>query len=132
MLTEEIKKELICKCLEMKKFSYCPYSNFTVGAALLCDSGKIYTGCNIENSSYGATICAERCGIFKAVSEGERKILAIAITGCKRNGVEKGNDLDFAFPCGMCRQVLREFCNPKELTVIICCSETRYKEFTLL
>lgn len=131
MLTEEIKKQLIKKCLEMKNVAYCPYSNYTVGAAILASSGKIYGGCNIENASYGAANCGERTAAFKAVSEGEKKFIAIAITGCKRGEKDSGKDTDFAFPCGICRQVLREFSTPKEFKIIIVASEERYKEFTL-
>lgn len=131
MLSEDIKNQLITKCLEMKDVAYCPYSNYNVGSAVLATSGKIYGGCNIENASYGATICAERSAVFKAVSEGEKKFTAIAITGCKRGSKEMGNEKDFAFPCGACRQVIREFCNPKEMKVFIVVSHERYKEYTL-
>ena len=85
--------------------AYAPYSHFRVGAALLCENGKVYTGCNVENVSYGGTICAERTAILKAVSEGERDFTAIAITGAKEG--EKG---EFCAPCGVCRQFLAEFC----------------------
>ena len=135
MLTEEIKKELIKKSLEIRKRAYCPYSKYCVGAAILCGSGKIYTGHNIENSSYGATNCAERTAVFKAVSEGERVIKAISISGCnieeKEKMKEDKNEFNFAYPCGICRQVLREFSNPKELQVIIAASETNYNQMTL-
>lgn len=130
-VTPEIKKELIKKCLEMKNKAYCPYSNYTVGAALYTDTGKIYQGCNIENSSYGACNCAERTAVFKAISEGEKKILAIAITGCKRGDTSEKEEADFAWPCGICRQVLREFSSPKELIVIVCSSENKYIELKL-
>jgi len=93
-------KELWNIAKEALKFSYSPYSNFPVGCALLTKSGKIYLGTNIENSSFGLTICAERVAIFKAVSEGEREFLKIAIVG--RNG-------EGLFPCGSCRQVMAEF-----------------------
>ena len=135
MLTEEIKKELIKKSIEMRKVAYCPYSNYCVGAALLTGSGKIYTGHNIENSSFGATNCAERTAVFKAVSEGERVIKAIAISGCKVEEKdimkEDKSEFNFAYPCGICRQVLREFSNPKELQVFIAASETNYNQMTL-
>lgn len=84
---------------EARNNAYVPYSNFRVGAALLTKTGKIYTGCNIENMSYGATCCAERTAIFKAISEGERDFQAIAV---------KGDHENFTFPCGICRQVLVE------------------------
>jgi len=97
---------------DMRTKSYAPYSKFHVGAALLAKSGKIYTGCNVENSSFGATNCAERTAFFKAVSEGERDFSAIAIVG---GPVEKEGDfskITLAPPCGICRQVMREFCKP--------------------
>lgn len=90
--------------------AYSPYSNYKVGAALLTSEGKIFTGCNVENGSYGASNCAERTAVFKAVSEGERSFSAIAITS------EEGEAVPF--PCGICRQVLSEFC-PPEMTVLI-------------
>ncbi|AAK79511.1 cytidine deaminase [Clostridium acetobutylicum] len=92
--------ELVYKALEARKKAYAPYSKFKVGAAVIADNGEIYTGCNIENASYGATNCAERTAIFKAVSEGHTKLNAIAIVG-----VEK----DYTYPCGICRQVIAEF-----------------------
>ncbi|MCT4563480.1 MAG: cytidine deaminase [Maledivibacter sp.] len=113
------KKLLIKKAFEAKKKAYTPYSGFNVGAALLTNSGKIYTGCNIECASYTPTICAERTAIAKAVSEGEREIIAIAITG----------DSEWTYPCGVCRQVIREF--GKDATIIIAKSEDEYREYTL-
>jgi cytidine deaminase len=106
MINKEIQKSLINKALEMLRFSYTPYSNFKVGAALLCSDETIFTGCNIENSSYGPSVCAERTAIFKAVSEGHKDFKAIAIVGGKEGKVE-----DFCPPCGVCRQVMSEFCN---------------------
>ncbi|MCQ2353665.1 MAG: cytidine deaminase [Clostridia bacterium] len=85
--------------------SYTPYSHFKVGAALLCRDGKVYSGCNIENAAYGPSMCAERTAIFKAVSEGERDFEAVAIVGGK-----EGETADFCAPCGVCRQVMAEFC----------------------
>jgi len=114
------KKQLIREALEAKKFSYSPYSGFSVGAALITQNDKIYTGCNIESASFTPTICAERTAIAKAVSEGERKIKAIAITG----------DAEWTFPCGVCRQVIREFADQDTLIIIVK-SEDEYKEFTL-
>lgn len=97
------------KLIEMAKTAasnaYAPYSDFCVGAALLCKSGKVYTGCNIENSSFSPTNCAERTAFFKAVSEGERDFEAIAIVGGKNLDFS-----DFCYPCGVCRQVMSEFC----------------------
>ena len=98
-------KELMVAANEARKFAYTPYSHFKVGAALLTKSGKLYTGCNIENSSYTPTVCAERTAVFKAVSEGESDFAVIAVVG----GKEK-NPLEFCSPCGVCRQVLAEFC----------------------
>ncbi|KDR95087.1 cytidine deaminase [Peptoclostridium litorale DSM 5388] len=93
-------KELLDIAIKAKENAYVPYSNFRVGAALLGKSGKIYTGCNVECASYGATNCAERTAVFKAVSEGEREFEAIAITS---------DSNDYTFPCGICRQVIAEF-----------------------
>lgn len=97
--------ELMRLAEEARAYSYTPYSGFAVGAALLTKSGKVYTGCNIENASYTPTVCAERTAVFKAVSEGEKEFAAIAIIGGPAG--EKGR---FCAPCGVCRQVLREFC----------------------
>lgn len=112
-------KMLVKKALEAKEKAYAPYSGFRVGAALIAGSGKVYTGCNIECSSYSPTICAERTAIAKAVSEGERQIVAIAVTG----------DSEWTYPCGVCRQVIREF--GKDAKVIVVKSEDEYKEYTL-
>ena len=106
-------EELIQQAKEAMAFSYSPYSHFRVGAALLCRNGKVYTGCNIENASYGATNCAERTALFKAVSEGEREFDAIAITAEK----------SAPWPCGICRQALNEFA--PELRVIVAWGENR-------
>ncbi|NLX61375.1 MAG: cytidine deaminase [Tissierellia bacterium] len=112
-------KSLIEKALEAQEKAYVPYSNFRVGASLLTEDDKIYTGCNIEIASYSPTICAERTAIFKAVSEGHRKIKAIAVVG----------DSDYTFPCGVCRQVMREF--GKDVNIIIANSVDDYKIYTL-
>ena len=93
-------RQLIKAAKKAQAFSYSPYSGFKVGAALLCKSGKVYTGCNIENASFSATVCAERTALFKAVSEGEREFSAMAIVG----------NTDLCFPCGVCRQAMSEFC----------------------
>ena len=106
--------ELIKIAKEMMKQSYAPYSHFNVGAALLTKDGKVYTGCNIENASYPATICAERTAIFKAVSEGERQFDGIAIAG----GLY-GNVKDYCAPCGVCRQVMREFCDGSFRVILV-------------
>jgi cytidine deaminase len=99
--------ELMQLAEEARKFSYCPYSHFAVGAALLTSGGKVYTGCNIENAGYTATNCAERTAFFKAVYDGHRDFTAIALCG----GL-KGNIRDFCAPCGICRQVMAELCTP--------------------
>lgn len=113
------KKELIKLALDAQKKAYVPYSKFRVGAAVLMDDGKVYSGCNIEIASYSPTLCAERTAIFKAISEGSTKIKEIAVVG----------DADPTFPCGVCRQVIREF--GKDATIIIANSEDNYKEYTL-
>ncbi len=129
MLNNDTKTMLIRCAIEARKHSYAPYSGYLVGAALLCTDGDIITGCNVENASYGATNCAERTAVFKAVSEGKRSFRAITIAGGKHS--ETGEVLDLAYPCGVCRQVLREFCVPSEMTVIVCRSESDYMEMTL-
>ncbi len=96
--------ELILQAEKAMKNAYAPYSGFTVGAALLAKSGKVYTGCNVENASFGVTNCAERTALFKAVSEGEREFISIAVVGGKDGKVG-----DFCYPCGVCRQALSEF-----------------------
>lgn len=123
-------KKLIQTAINMLDFSYAPYSHFHVGAALLTKDGKIYTGCNIENASYGPSNCAERTAIFKAVSEGAKEFCAIAIVGGAENEKKEVKISDFCFPCGVCRQVLAEFCN-KDFIVIVAKSENDYKTYTL-
>ena len=108
-------KELISAAIEARKKAYTPYSNFSVGAAVLTGELRIYTGCNIENAAYSPGICAERNAIYKAVSEGSRKIKAIAVVGDKTGS----SITQYTFPCGVCRQVMREFANPDEMLVII-------------
>ena len=106
-------RQLIECAIEARKLSYSPYSNFRVGAALVGKSGKIYTGCNVENAGYSPTNCAERTAVFKAVSEGEREFTAIAIVG------GKGETLaPLCAPCGVCRQVLAEFCE-KDFRIVL-------------
>lgn len=117
-------KELIEAALCARENSYSPYSNFRVGAALLCENGRIYTGCNIENRAYGPTNCAERTAFFKAVSEGERAFTAIAIAGGEQETV-------WCYPCGVCRQVMAEFCRPDEFRIICAKSVDEYQIFTL-
>ncbi|NLJ77996.1 MAG: cytidine deaminase [Tissierellia bacterium] len=113
------RQELIRNALEAKQGSYSPYSKFKVGAALLTEDGRIFTGCNIENAAYSASICAERTAVFKAISEGSRGIEAMAIVG----------DSDYTYPCGVCRQVIREF--GKNAIIIVANSEDDYREYEL-
>lgn len=99
-------KELIALAGEARKASYSPYSGYAVGAALLCEDGTVYLGCNIENATFSPTVCAERTAFFKAVSEGKRSFVKIAIVGGKVNEPD-----GFSPPCGVCRQVMSEFCH---------------------
>ncbi|MHB8131686.1 MAG: cytidine deaminase [Mobilitalea sp.] len=126
IVTRSVVKNLIREAKEGMKNAYTPYSNFHVGAALLTTKEKIYTGCNIENVAYGPTNCAERTALFKAISEGERDFAAIAIVGGK-----KGVITDFVPPCGVCRQVIREFVDPKSFLVILARSEDDYMVYSL-
>lgn len=119
-------RELIREAMRMQQMAYTPYSNFKVGAALMTKAGAVYGGCNIENAAYTPTNCAERTAFFKAVSEGEREFAAIAIVGGP-NGVIK----DFCAPCGVCRQVMMEFCSPKTFYIILARSEDDYWIYTL-
>ncbi len=121
--------QLIKKAMDERKNSYSPYSHYRVGAALLCTDGSVVCGCNVENASYGATVCAERSAVFAAVSSGESDFRAIAIVG----GDESETDVmsDYAYPCGICRQVLREFTDPTAFTVIVARSVSEYKEYKL-
>ncbi len=102
MLNSDSMSDLMQMAIQARNQAYCKYSGFAVGAALLTESGEIYTGCNIENASYSLTICAERTAFFKAISDGHKKFKAIAIAG--------GNLSESCPPCGACRQVMREFC----------------------
>lgn len=126
MLTENTKKELFSKAKQMLAFSYAPYSHFCVGAALLTEDEKIYTGCNIENAAYGPSNCAERTAFFKAVSEGILKFKAIMIVGGPNGQIK-----DYCPPCGVCRQVMMEFCNPDEFKILLAKSEDDIVEYTL-
>lgn len=119
--------QLVKKALEMRKFSYSPYSNFCVGAALLTEDNKVYTGCNIENAGYTPSNCAERTAFFKAVSEGERKFKAIAVVG----GAKDAKELDYCPPCGVCRQVMMEFCDYENFDVILAKNERDIKVLKL-
>lgn len=125
-LNKEQIQQLITTAIDMRKFSYAPYSNFKVGAALLAKNGKIYTGCNIENAGYTPCNCAERTAFFKAVSEGTKDFDGICVVGGK-----EGPLTDYAAPCGVCRQVMMEFCNPVEFQIILATSTEQYEIFTL-
>lgn len=118
-------KDMIRSALEARKKAYAPYSKYQVGAALLTNELRIYTGCNIENAAYSPGICAERTAIAKAVSEGWRKWKAIAIAG----GPEGAEAAQSAFPCGVCRQVIREFVNPDEFIVIVAKNTEDYQVY---
>ena len=119
-------KQLLCKqAIDAMNNAYAPYSDCCVGAALLCADGSVFTGCNIENASFSATVCAERTALFKAVSEGKREFVAIAVVGSKNGNIEGSFP-----PCGVCRQVLSEFC-PPEMPVLFVKNETEYEQHTL-
>lgn len=126
MLNADTCRMLIREAIDSLNYSYAPYSGFKVGAALLSRKLKVYKGCNIENASFSPTNCAERTAFFKAVSEGEKEFLAIAIVGGK-----DGILTDYCSPCGVCRQVMMEFCNPKNFLVILASSENDYWLYTL-
>lgn len=119
---EEIVRELIQKALAARENSYCPYSGFAVGAALLAENGRVFTGCNIENSAFSPTCCAERVAFFKAVSEGVTKFKRIVIVGGERGGKIKRTP-----PCGVCLQVMSEFCDPAEFEIVLPVSEEEYE-----
>lgn len=126
MPDKETIRELIMRAMGMMKMSYIPYSHFSVGAALLTESGEIYTGCNIENAAYTPSVCAERTAFFKAVSEGHTSFTAIAVTGGKDRKAE-----EFCTPCGVCRQVMNEFCDPETFLVISAVTPDEYTVYTL-
>lgn len=119
-------RKLILQALGARKKAYAPYSKYLVGAALLSGQGRVYPGCNMENASYGATVCAERTAFFRAVQEGERAFRAIAIVG-GRAGEEP---TEYAYPCGLCRQVMGEFCDEK-FQIIVAKSLEDYEIYTL-
>ena len=125
--TKEIQAALLDAAQQARENSYSPYSHFKVGAALLTKSGNVYTGCNIENAAYTPSNCAERTAFFKAVSEGEREFAAIAIVG----GAENAAELDYCAPCGVCRQVMMEFCDYDNFQVILAANEDEYRVYTL-
>lgn len=125
-MTQTQTETLIETAIAQLAFSYTLYSHFKVGAALLAKNGTIYTGCNIENAAYTPTNCAERTAFFKAVSEGVREFDAICIVGGKEGVLE-----DFAPPCGVCRQVMMEFCQPEEFQIILAKGKDDYQIYTL-
>ena len=118
--------EMIRRAFLALPFAYAPYSGFKVAAALLTKDGEIYTGCNIENAAFGPGNCAERTAIFKAVSEGKRDFLAICIVNENQDGGH-----DFCPPCGVCRQVMAEFCDPESFQIILAKSEELYEVYTM-
>ena len=117
---------MIDLAIKQLDYSYVPYSHFHVGAALLTKNGRYYTGCNIENAAYTPTNCAERTAFFKAVSEGVKEFDAICIVGGK-----EGVLTEYAAPCGVCRQVMMEFCDPETFKIILAVSKDKYDFFTL-
>ena len=125
---ENLIKELIRSALEGRENSYAPYSGYRVGAAVLSSKGLMYSGCNVENASYGATICAERNAVFTAVAAGQREFVAIAIAGGPDS--ESAPLSGYAYPCGMCRQVLSEF-GSSDMKVIVAKSVEDYEVYTL-
>jgi len=118
-------KNLIKMAFEAKKLAYSPYSNFKVGAALLTKAGQVYTGCNIESASYTPTNCAERTAFFKAISEGVREFEAIAVVGGLHDG-----PTDSCYPCGVCRQVMAEFCE-SNFRIIMVDKKNKIQAYTL-
>ena len=130
------EKQLVALAKDAMRGAYAPYSGYTVGAALLCADGAVYTGCNIENAAYTPTNCAERTAFFTAVAAGERQFLAIAIAGSPaeidENGGRKIEKLtQAAWPCGVCRQVMMEFCDPDKFEIILATDTEHYDIYTL-
>ena len=119
------KKDLFMLAKDAIKSSYAPYSQYNVGAVLLCKNGNIYKGCNIENASYSLTICAERTVLFSAIANGENEFESLCVVGGK-----KGEITDYAMPCGACRQVLAEFCDA-DFKVFVGVNENDIKEYKL-
>lgn len=118
-------EELCAMAVKAMDNAYVPYSGYKVGAALLTRSGKFFTGCNIENAAYSPSVCAERTALFKAVSEGERDFVKIAVAGGKNGKIAS----EFP-PCGVCRQVMAEFCTP-EFEILVVKAENEYGVYTL-
>ena len=126
MLKENDVKKLIEIAIQQLPKAYVPYSNYRVGAALLAKNGTIYTGCNIENAAYTPCNCAERTAFFKAISEEVKEFEAICVVGGK-GGILN----DYAAPCGVCRQVMMEFCEPEQFKIILAISREEYRIYTL-
>ena len=127
MINKEMIPRLIEEALEARKMAYTPYSHFQAGAELLTTDSKLYRGCNIENAAYTPTNCAERTAFFKAVSEGKREFTAIAIVG----GAEDATEFDWCAPCGVCRQVMEEFCDEEAFEIVLARSVEEYEFYTL-
>jgi cytidine deaminase len=125
-LEKDLIQELILTAIAQTKYAYVPYSGFRVGAALLTKDGKVYTGCNIENAAYTPSNCAERTAFFKAVSEGERAFDAICIVGG-----QDGVLTELTPPCGVCRQVMMEWCDPEQFQIILATDTEHYQIYTL-
>lgn len=125
-MSDAVCKKLIRTAMEYRRKAYAPYSGFSVGAALLTADNEVFGGCNIENAAYSPTNCAERTAFFKAVSEGKRNFSGIAIVGGKGEEIK-----DFCAPCGVCRQVMMEFCDPKTFLIVLARSEQDYMIYTL-
>ncbi len=120
-------QELMLQALDARKNAYAPYSRFTVGAALLASDGQVYLGCNVENAAYSPSVCAERTAFVKAMSDGKRAFAAIAIVGGPEESILPGEAI---YPCGVCRQVLMEFCRP-DFRVLVGTGPESYTEHTL-
>ena len=125
-LDDAMIEKLIEKALEIREKAYARYSDFLVGAAVLGEDGNIYTGCNIENVSYAATICAERTAIYNGVCNGCTSFQAIAIVGARRDG-----EMDYCYPCGICRQVMLQFAKKRQFKIILTNEKREYKIYTL-
>lgn len=123
-----MEETLIAQAFQAREFSYCPYSGFAVGAALLAEDGQVFTGCNVENAAYGPSNCAERGAFFRAVSEGVRSFRAIAIVGGSKECKE--GEVELCAPCGICRQVMREFCFA-DFKIILAKDRKHYEVHTL-
>lgn len=127
---EQKQRELLIEeAIKARENAYTPYSDFMVGAALLTEGGIIYRGCNIENGAYSPSNCAERTAFFKAISDGERQFQAIAIVGAKKDALKE--DWEFCSPCGVCRQVMAEFCDPNKFEIVLYRGSGEVKSYLL-